>query len=217
MPLFYQQDMHEIGRLGVWRITEEEAFFLDKVPLQREITHPHKRLQHLAGRYLLQTLYHDFPYELIRIADTRKPYLDNEAYHFSISHSGDFAAAFVSPFVRVGVDVEEATPQVLRVIHKFLHEEEQAWYEREKPGFDREHPDQGPFGLATLLWSAKESVYKWYGKGGIDFREVIRMEGFPSEDVMAIRFMKGKGRSLRLGYRSWDRLCLTWVHGDHTG
>lgn len=217
MPLFYQQDMHEVGRLGIWRITEDESFFLDRVPLQREITHPHKRLQHLAGRYLLQALYPDFPYELIRIADTRKPYLDNEAYHFSISHCGNFAAAFVSPFLRVGVDVEEASPRVLRVLHKFLNQEERAWYEREKPRFDLEHPHQGPYGLANLLWSAKESVYKWYGEGGIDFSEVIRIKGFTSADAMDVHFVKGEGRPLTLGFRLWDDLCLSWVQGDYTG
>ena len=66
MPLFYQQDINETTRLGVWQITEDESFFLEKVPLSREITHPHKRLQHLAGRYLLQSLFPDFPYELIQ-------------------------------------------------------------------------------------------------------------------------------------------------------
>jgi hypothetical protein len=39
------------------------------------VTHPLKRLQHLAGRFLLQFLCPGFPYELIRIADTAKPYL----------------------------------------------------------------------------------------------------------------------------------------------
>ena len=73
MPLFFQQDIDDTTRLAIWKIEEEEAFF--HVPLQREITHPHKRLQHLAGRYLLKYLFPDFPTELIRIADTRKPFL----------------------------------------------------------------------------------------------------------------------------------------------
>ena len=47
-----------------------------------------KRLQHLAGRYLLYALFDDFPLEEIVIADTRKPFLENEKYHFSISHCG---------------------------------------------------------------------------------------------------------------------------------
>jgi phosphopantetheinyl transferase len=48
----------------------------------------------------------------VLIADTRKPFLPNEAYHFSISHCGDFAAAIASKVSRVGVDVELVTAKV---------------------------------------------------------------------------------------------------------
>ena len=106
MPIFFQHQINETTRLGIWKIEETEEFFLSNVPLQQEVTHPLKRLQHLAGRFLLQFLYPGFPYELIRIADTRKPYLPNEQYHFSISHCGDYAAAIVSSDQRVGVDIE---------------------------------------------------------------------------------------------------------------
>jgi phosphopantetheinyl transferase (holo-ACP synthase) len=216
MPLFYQQDIHEVGRLGVWWIREEEGFFLDKVPLQREITHPHKRLQHLAGRFLLQELYPDFPYELIRIADTRKPYLDNEAYHFSISHCGDYAAAFVSPWVRVGVDVEGSSPRIGKVLHKFLHPGERAWLDSMQGGFSMEHPEAGPYGMANLLWSAKESVFKWYGEGGVDFSEHIRLDGFGVDDEVHARFQKDGSRLLMVRYRYFGDLCLSWVHGPYT-
>ena len=96
MPLFFQQNINASTRLGIWHITEPEEFFLAKVPLQKNITHPHKRLQHLAGRYLLQYLFPDFPYNEILIADTRKPYLPNDQYHFSISLCSNYAAVFIS-------------------------------------------------------------------------------------------------------------------------
>lgn len=73
MPVFYEL-INDFAKIAIWHIAEDKNFFLKKVPLQREITHPHKQLQHLAGRYLLQYLYPDFPYHLIAIADTRKPF-----------------------------------------------------------------------------------------------------------------------------------------------
>ena len=73
MALFYQHNINESTKLGIWKIEEPEEFFLAEVPLNRAITHPHKRLQHLAGRYLLKYLFPDFPYTEIVIADTRKP------------------------------------------------------------------------------------------------------------------------------------------------
>ncbi len=124
MPIFFQQDIDKDTKLAVWKIEEEESFFLQHVPLQREITHPHKRLQHLAGRYLLQYLFPDFPISLIKIADTRKPFLENEGYHFSISHCGSYAAALVSKTKRVGVDIEVPTHKVEKIKHKFLQDAE---------------------------------------------------------------------------------------------
>ena len=96
MPVFFQHQINENTRLGVWKIEESEAFFKGNVPQHRHVTHPHKRLQHLAGRFLLRFLFPDFPYELVQIADTNKPFLPEEQYHFSISHCGVYAAAIVS-------------------------------------------------------------------------------------------------------------------------
>jgi hypothetical protein len=75
MPLFYQHNINHDAKLGIWHIEEPETFFLAKVPLKQDVTHPFKRRQHLAGRYLLSFLYPDFPVEEIRIADTRQPFL----------------------------------------------------------------------------------------------------------------------------------------------
>jgi len=57
MPLVYQQNINALTRIAVWHITETEDFFLASVPVQREISHWHKRLQHLAGRLLLKELF----------------------------------------------------------------------------------------------------------------------------------------------------------------
>ena len=165
MPIFYQQDIDEDTKLGIWKIEEDEDFFLQSVVAQRNVSHPHKKLQHLAGRYLLKYLFPNFPLSLILIADTRKPYLENEAYHFSISHCGDYAAAIVSKTKRVGIDIEIATGKVERIKHKFLGEEELTianWQGANKLELDIN-------GL-TLLWSCKEAVFKWYGLGEVDFK-----------------------------------------------
>ena len=203
MPLFYQHNINGSTKLGIWRIAEEEDYF--KVPLQRSITHPHKRLQHLAGRWLLKQLFPDFPYELIQIADTRKPFLANEAYHFSISHCGDFAAAIVSSESRVGIDIEIPTEKIERISTKFLNEEELGWVEKLSSA-DRQN-------FLTLLWSAKESVFKWYGDGEVDFRQHILLQQFQWEEIglLDARFMKDGPRLLPINYSFFPSLCLAWV------
>lgn len=171
MPLVYQQNINEATKIGVWHIAESEDFFLHEVPLHRDITHPHKRLQHLAGRLLLKELYPDFPYGLIRIADTRKPFLEDELYHFSISHCGDYAAAIVSSKNRVGVDIELITEKTARVKHKFLTAAEQAMI----LGIADSDSPLDHSQLLTAAWSIKETLYKWEGRGELDFKEHMQI------------------------------------------
>ena len=207
MPIFYTQDIDQSTRLGIWKIEEDEAFFLSSVSLQRNITHPHKRLQHLAGRYLLKYLFPDFPLSLIRVADTLKPFLENEAYHFSISHCGDFAAVIVSKSWRVGVDIEIPTEKVARIKHKFLHEEELSRITNLKPG------EVSPLQILTLLWSSKEAIFKWWSFGKVDFRENIRLNPVVvnNKGMFQAAYVANEKTSLEVKYEIFDELCLAFV------
>jgi len=207
VPLFYQQDINLTTKLGVWKIEESEDFFLSSVPLQRNITHPHKRLQHLAGRYLLPFLFPDFPHEEIEIADTRKPFLPDEQYHFSISHCGDYATAIVSSTERVGIDIEMITPRVDRIKHKFLHEDELVFVDS--------HAIDQQINLLTLLWSAKEAMFKWWGRGDVDFSEAMRTFPFKMKDAGTIDALFEKdsfSNSVTLNYQLRDETSLVWLH-----
>lgn len=211
MPIYYQQNINDFTQLAVWKIEESESFFTQKVTVQQQVTHPHKRLQHLAGRFLLPYLYPNFPSDLIQIADTRKPYLANEAYHFSISHCGDYAAAIVSSTQRVGVDVELVTHRVNKIRHKFLHPSELSNWDIEAM------EEQEKFRTLTLLWSAKEAMFKWWGRGDIDFSECMQVEKntLKSSGILNARFQKDDfTASLELNYQLSNELSLVWVNND---
>ena len=206
MPLFYQQNINETTKLAIWKIEEPEGFFLSEVPLSRPITHPHKRLQHLAGRYLLPFLFPDFPHDEIEIADTRKPFLPDEQYHFSISHCSDYATAIVSSNNRVGVDVEVITPRVERIKHKFLHADELRFVNTLLPSRQVE--------LLTILWSAKEAMYKWYGAGEVDFSDMMRTFPFQlsaAGEIEAVFMKEALQKKLTLNYKLNEGLSMVWV------
>lgn len=206
MPVFFQHPVNQDTRLGIWKIEENEDFFRGNVPLHREVTHPHKRLQHLAGRFLLQYLFPDFPYELIRIADTRKPFLPGEQYHFSISHCGDYAAAIVSRSSRVGVDVEVPVPRILRIADKFLSPREKEIY-----GIPANPQSGNDYLLPTICWSAKEAVFKWYGEGAVDFRSHIQLgEMDPVRQIISCTFAK-TGAEPVIHFKKFEGLVLAWV------
>ena len=209
MPVFFQHQINDDTRMGVWKIEETEEFFKGNVPLHREVTHPHKRLQHLAGRFLLQYLFPDFPYQLIEIADTRKPFLPGDPFHFSISHCGDYAAAIVSKNKRVGIDIEIPVEKIGRIMYKYLTAKEHEIFNL-VPGAENDSTIMS-FDEPTLLWSAKESVFKWYGSGGVDFRKQIQLlkkhEGTETIDCF---FSKDESH-LVVHYRQFDGLVLAWV------
>lgn len=209
MPIFFQHQINETTRLGIWKIEETEEFFKGNVPQHRDVTHPHKRLQHLAGRFLLQFLFPDFPYELVQIADTRKPFLPNEQYHFSISHCGDYAAAIVSRDRRVGIDIEIPVEKIGRIMYKFLSVEEHKLFNLVTGA--ESHSAINSYDEPTILWSAKEAVFKWYGDGGVDFRKQIQLLKRNEGTETINCFFSGNNSELIIHYRHFDGLVLAWV------
>jgi 4'-phosphopantetheinyl transferase EntD len=220
MPIFYQQDIDQNTRLAVWKIEEEESFFLSKVPLQRDISHQHKRLQHLAGRYLLKYLFPEFPLELIRIADTLRPFLEGDPYHFSISHCGSFAAVIVSRNNRVGVDIEIPDAKVARIKHKFLDPQEIGELDMLKHELivtgkkDNTYESYAvELRALTLFWSSKEAIFKWWSFGKVDFRKNIRLNKVSEGSAGAIEanFISESPIPLKVHYILFEQVCLAWV------
>ncbi len=208
MALFYQHNINESTKLAIWKIEEQENFFLEHVPLRREITHPHKRLQHLAARYLLKHLFPDFPYEEILIADTRKPYLPNEQYHFSVSHCGDYAAALVRSNHRVGMDIEKSSDKIEKIMHKFMHKNDLFYLGASAAGLSSLH-------LLTVMWSAKEAVFKWYSLGEMDFKKHMQLKGpiVSTTDELQLPFVFKKNgiKPLFIHAKIFDWLVLSWI------
>ena len=205
MPLFYTDNMSAGYQIAMWHITEDEGFFRGIVIPHREIPHPRKRIQHLAGRYLLRILDPHFPVNEIRLYGKR-PYLTGNSYFFSISHCMDYAAVILSKDAPVGVDVELSRPKVGQLQSKFLTEEEvQIISSAQSP-----LPLEERF---TVCWCAKECMFKWYGHGLVDFKRDMIIRSFPDENTLPVNtfFGKEKGMPLSVHFRFFGRLCLAWL------
>jgi phosphopantetheinyl transferase (holo-ACP synthase) len=205
MPLFYQQNINDSTRLAIWDLQEEEVFFGGFT----EIVHPQKRLQHLGGRYLLSFLFPNFDKAAIAIAASKKPYLPDGSFQFSISHCTQFAAALVSSTHRVGIDIEIITERVHRIRHKFLHASEHEMLEKNASEILTLSAQ------LTIIWSAKEAIFKWWGIGNIDFSEQMILDQMPvaQDGILPARFIEKNGteHSFRLHYKVLDTICLVWV------
>jgi len=177
MPLVFQQDINEGAKIGVWEITEEEGFFLASVKPLFDISHPLKRIQHLAGRYLLQTLEPAFPLGDVVITPSGKPVLQNNQFHFSITHTDQFAAVIISENESVGIDLERTTDKILRISGKFTDKKETNLLAT--LGYSDAES-------ATIIWNIKEALFKWYGAGGIDFRRHLQIESVMQQEGVVI-------------------------------
>jgi phosphopantetheinyl transferase len=208
MPLFYQHNINETTKLGIWRIEEPESFFLAKVPLHHAVSHPYKRLQHLAGRYLLTVLFDDFPLDEIMIAETHKPFLENERYHFSISHSGNFVAAAAGTKNRVGVDAELVTSRIKNIVDRFLNDNERKYI------YNWQELPQLQLELITVYWSAKEAIFKWYGAGETSFRkhiEIISVKHSRNKGTLECMFRKEEPIPLTVHYHLFSGFVVAWI------
>jgi hypothetical protein len=68
---------------------------------------------------------------------------------------------------------------------------------------------------ATLFWSAKETLFKWYGSGQVDFRKHLqlrRMNGTEEEGTIECCFQKDTNLPINVSYRFLHGLALSWVN-----
>lgn len=178
MPFIPLESKIPDTRLGLWRIDEDELFFLERVKLYEnewvrlgQIAHPQKRLEWLSSRLCLK--------ELLKIEDTQqveslnskngKPYLSNNQSYISYSHSGHFSTAIASQSKEVGVDIEYLRRRRnMRTRFLFMNQPELDWFEK-----------VDTFEAFILIWSAKETLYKIMGEG-FAFKEnlFIQLDNF---------------------------------------
>lgn len=173
MPLLRQCSPFADSLAAVWQIdeaTENELYFSNwraRVAGDPDITGlpklPRRRLEFLAGRYLLWQLENSFPIHQIQKDEFGKPRLPEDQFHFSISHSFPWVAVLISPNKCCGIDIQRWHPRIQKLAPKFLGDQEMKLFA---------HDDQ----WLTMAWSIKEAAYKWAGKRGIDFIRDLKIE-----------------------------------------
>lgn len=144
---------------AIWKIEEPSDFFEQGLPIRfPEISLPRRRLEKLAGRYLLRLLKRDFPLTKIAPDAQDKPRVEGNPYYFSISHSWPYVTVILNSYGESGIDIQCWHPRIDQLQHKFLSPAEQRLL------------GQDP-GKIHLAWSAKEAAYKWAGQRGLRFAE----------------------------------------------
>lgn len=172
MSLILEKEIVGGGKYGLWRVEEDEDFFASNLHLfdseleELSKLSSRKRIEWLASRYLL----HDMLGENDRIPCLKdqygKPHLKGSGYEMSLSHSRDFVAVSIHPRA-CGIDIQYPVMKISRIAKKYINQYEES-YLNTVIDVNQLH----------IIWGAKESIYKAYGRKGVDFKNEIKIDPF---------------------------------------
>ncbi|MBK8627498.1 MAG: 4'-phosphopantetheinyl transferase superfamily protein [Saprospiraceae bacterium] len=172
MSLILQSKIEPEGVFGIWRVTEDDAFFLQNLDLysieieELKLLKARKRTEWLSSRYLLHLLSERSIRGACLKDEYGKPYLENSSYHISISHSSDYTAV-IGSIRLVGIDIQVIVPKILRIASKFINDNEWKYI-----------PTTDAMLYFHVVWGAKEAMYKAYGKKQLDFKKDMEVKPF---------------------------------------
>ena len=190
MPLFktinFSRSVGTTTQILVWKVTESYTELFEQVVLNDTNrirldgmkSEMHQRA-FLSVRKLLQETGHtdlDLYYD-----EFGKPHLHGEK-HISITHSHNFSAIIISDET-VGIDIELQRDKITRIADKFCDSELQ---------FLESHSDEYVRKL-TVIWGAKEAIFKIRNEKGISFKNHINVYEFElnvKQNKAALHFNK---------------------------
>lgn len=171
MPLAYHEWINSDLQLAIWHITESVEELCARLFLNKEefdtlnsFKSQSRKKQWLSYRALIRLLVDtDFIYR-IHYDEHKKPYLVNPPRSISISHCSNYSAILISKNLDIqhGVDIEPVDPKVLKVLNKFLNDNEVKEWNRDKN-----------MTKAIAYWSMKEALFKANGKSGLSLKENV--------------------------------------------
>ena len=170
MPLIKLLSPKKYIFLGLWEISESFSELLKLYhPLIpdnefEKFKNEKRRKQWLAVRVLLKILALDnnLIFQGIKKDEFNKPHSINAKYHISIAHAGKYATAIINTIEPTGIDIETVSAKVEKIKNKFLSEDE-----LKKTQFSLKE--------LCVYWSAKEVLYKYYGKKNVIFKKELRI------------------------------------------
>ena len=162
MPFLKDFIINPSTKIKLWKLNlgELDYFELDEYD-SNLIKAKKKELvkeQFLAVRKTLQL---EDPSYKIRYDDSGKPFINSDL-NISISHSKFMAAIVFSENNKAGIDIEHKENKIINIQDKFLNHSEKL-----------ENEYQCNIEYLTMIWTAKESIYKALGIKGVSFSDNI--------------------------------------------
>jgi len=203
----YHSEVHNnITLLWCKHKTNEEAL-LEELQLDADdtdrlgkMTATHRRCEWLTTRWLLKQL-HPQSYK-ISYHQSGKPYVVDAPFEIGITHSKDYVALAISYNNRaVGIDCETFSERIVKVRSKFASRRELV------------QASTNLIPNLTLVWCAKEALYKHYEVGNVDFINDMEINNFEfsSQGGTCSGVITKTATTHQLSYKIIDNTVIMWV------
>lgn len=187
MPLYKTITVSDTTKVLIWKIEESLEWLSNDIELTEHCNDRvsnMKSMIHQRGfmsvRHLLKAAgYTDFDLYYDSIG---KPHL-KDGKKISITHSFTFSGIIISD-TEVGIDIEMQRPKILKIAHKFTPVEEYLTLANEDARIRK----------LTMVWCAKESIYKSFATKGVRFLNDIFVEDYRLEQLETRASVNFKGR-----------------------
>jgi phosphopantetheinyl transferase len=187
MALYKSLTVHNNAKVLIWKI-EESFNELKKNILLTESNQARldgmKSELHQRGFLSVRHLLKEIGYcdENLFYDNFGKPHL-KDGKHISITHSFHFSGIIISDDQPVGIDIEKQRDKILKIAHKFTPIEE----------YKTTANYEALVRKLTIVWGAKESLYKIYGKKKLLFLHHIYLKEFDFIDLQTTGEIRYEG------------------------
>ena len=207
MPIYKTIAVSPTTQVYIWEVTESDGELWKNVELSQPCrvrmdgmkSEAHRRaflsIRHLlalAG-YVDSDLHYD---------SFGKPHL-RDGNFISITHSHQFTGIIVSRTDQVGIDIEKQRDKILRIAHKFTPIEEYRTLANTEAIIRK----------LTIVWGAKESLYKICAQQGLSFLRHIDVMDFSFEDgrTAAEILYKGKKSQYEVEFMEFEGFTCVYA------
>ena len=200
VPIVHE-DLQPERSVAVWRGGDSIEDLRNNLPARwqtRLPKHPARVRETLSARSaLLHLLPAAADSEVVK-DDCGKPHLAGHTQQFSLTHSHGYGGALVADSA-CGVDLQLRVEKILRLRSKFEREDER--------DFVSAHDDE--VAALHVLWGAKDSLFKLWGRRVIDWHEHLIVDAFDARTDTGVF----SGRVCKNGETIEAQLDFGWV-GD---
>ncbi len=190
MPLERVIENEHGNKVAIWHLTESVIELMSLIQLSDQDLNTvnkfklDKRKQEwICSRLLFLQLTNVYP--KIEYTPNGKPFLNEQGWHISISHTKNYVAVTLSD-QPTALDIEIVSGRVKTAANRFIHDNEWSYIDSD---YNLDY--------LTLIWCAKETLYKYFDEFGVVFKEHFLIKPFHLEN-------KGQLHT-HCGYKHYDK------------